>query len=320
MREMVSIVVPVYNVENYIDRCILSLLNQTYFNIEIILVNDGSTDNSAAKCHKYSLDDNRIKVIDKENGGLSDARNVGIQHASGDYLLFVDSDDYVASDMVEIMVDKITSENGDICVCDMEYHFDDGRKSFSCGGKFSSCSINDNPSLIRINNSACNKLYKKYLFNDIVFPVNKVYEDLATIPKLLYLAKKVVKVDKALYFYYQRTGSIVHVASKKIFDIYDAIDNCIKYVQSKGAKSVVLEELYHLYIVHGLDITTVKIKDFENKEMIDEYLLENMRHLRKYYPEYRHDAFYKNASFKKKIIYKLLDTDNTRMVRFFYGK
>lgn len=320
MKKKITIIVPVYNVEDYIDRCIKSLVQQTYRELEILLVNDGSKDSSAAKCHKWALEDGRIRVIDKKNGGLSDARNAGINEATGEYLLFIDSDDFVKEEMVEEMLSKLEQEQAEICVCDMEYYYDDGHTEFSQGGEFKSSSVEENPKLIQINNSACNKLFVASLFKEIRFPLGKVYEDLATIPKVLFEAKKVVKVNKPLYVYYQRAGSIAHTASKKIFDIYDAIFSCIKYMEEKNASKEVMEELYHMYVIHGLDLTTIRIKNFDDHRLIEEYLRENMKYLRKHYPEYRSDKLLKSMSWKKKMIFKLMDMGQMKVVKKLYGK
>lgn len=320
MNRKVSIIVPVYNVEDYINRCVKSLLQQDYPNFEVILVNDGSTDSSTACCHKWALEDERVQVIDKENGGLSDARNVGIEAAMGEFLLFVDSDDYIKEGMISAMMKKISEENAEVCVCDMEYEYDSGRKEYSSGGDFEKGSIQENPQLIRINNSACNKLFSKSLFNSIHFPVGKVYEDLATIPKVLFLAKKIIKVNEPFYVYYQREGSIAHTASSKVFDVYDAIASCITFMEENHADQKVIDEIHSLYIVHGLDLTTLRIKDFSDTSLIESYLKENMKYLRRYYPEYRSDKQLKEMSWKKKVIFKLMDQGWMGIVKKIYGK
>lgn len=320
MNRKVSIIVPVYNVEKYIDRCVDSLIKQSYPFIEVLLINDGSTDSSAAKCQKWTLEDRRIRVVDKENGGLSDARNVGIEESDGEYLMFVDSDDFIDEDMVLKMLGKLEDTKSEVCVCDMQYVYDDGRVENSCGGEFVEGSVCENPRLVGINNSACNKLFIRSLFNDIRFPVGKVYEDLATIPKVLFQASKIVKISEPFYNYYQRTGSIAHTASEKVFDVYDAIESCIKYMEKKQASTEVIDELHHLYILHGLDLTTLRIKEFDQEEMIIPYFVENMKHLRRYYPEYRSDSLLKKMPWKKKLIFSLMAQGHMKVVKKIYGK
>lgn len=319
MEMKVTVIVPIYNVEKYLKRCVDSILLQTYKDLEIILVNDGSSDNSLHLCKQFCEQDERIVLIDKRNGGLSDARNAGLQQATGDYVCFIDSDDFILPTMIEKMMHKIIIDQADICVCDMEYLYDDGVKSFASGGELEATSIKEMPQLIRINNSACNKLFKTNMFNDIQFPVGKYYEDLATVPILLYKANRVTKVDEPFYVYYQRTGSIAHTASKKIFEIYDAIETCIHYVKAHGNEQEIIKELYHLYILHGLELTTVRIKDFDDRSLIGDYLLENMELLKQHYPNYKQDTMMMEYSWKKKLIFKLLEYKKVNWVMKIYG-
>lgn len=319
MTKKVSIIVPVYNVEQYLERCIKSIQGQTYKNIEIILVNDGSTDDSLQICKGYE-DDSRVIIVNKLNGGLSDARNAGLAVATGDYVAFIDSDDFIRDRMIQTMLDSIEKNDADICVCDMVYLYDNGQLVYADGGDFSCSNTKNQPSLIRINNSACNKLFKTEMFKDVQFPVGKYYEDLATIPILIYKANKVSKVNDAFYVYYQRTGSIAHTANKKIFEIYDAIDDCISYVKHHGNEEQIIKELQHFYIIHGLDLTTLRIKDFDDKTLREAYLAENMKELQQRYPEWKKDCFYKQAGLRKKLIYSLLEKGKVRAVLKLYDK
>ena len=316
MEIVVSVVVPIYNVEKYLSRCIDSIIDQSYDKLQIILVNDGSKDHSLEISKEYEAKDKRIIVLDKVNGGLSDARNYGIRYATGEYIVFIDSDDFIKENMIEKMLKKITMTNSDICVCDMEYLYDNGNIEFASGGDFDVTS----DKLVDINNSACNKMYKTSMFSDISFPVGKYYEDLATIPILMHKANKVCKVNEAFYVYYQRSGSIAHSANKKIFDIYYAIDRCIQYIKKHDNDLVSIKKLQSLYVLHGLDITTVRIKDFDDKDIRKEYLVENMKNLKKYYPDYQNDERYKHASMKKKLIYKLMEMNLMGVVLKIYDR
>ena len=315
-----SIIVPVYNVEKYLAECLDTLLAQSEKNIEIIAVNDGSLDQSRTILSQYQQKDDRIIVVDKENGGLSDARNVGIEKASGEYLVFVDSDDAVHEDYVRELKNALEGSNSDIAVCDMAYFYEDGTKKKSSGGSFDCTNCLETPELIAINNSACNKMFKKELFDDCKFPYGKLYEDLALIPILLYKANRVVKVDKPLYFYRQRSGSIAHSSNPKIFDIYDAIDGLIEYVGSHGNEPLILRELYKLYVIHGLDLTTLRIKDFDDKAVREDYLRKNMERLNKSYPYYKEDPAYKSAGVKKKLIFELLNRNMFKQVLKIYDR
>ena len=320
MKECISVIVPVYNIETYLLECLESITNQTYTNIEIVAVNDGSTDTSRKLLESYQEKEPRLVIYDKENGGLSDARNYGIKMAKGEYILCVDGDDRIHPKMVEKLYRAIQENEADIAVSDMLYFYETKEDSYSNGGDFTCTNIHETPSLIAINNSACNKMYQKHLFDTIQFPVGLYFEDLATIPILLYNAKKVVKVDEPLYAYRQREGSIMHTASKKIFEIYDALDRVQDYIKANGNEENILEAFRSLYIVHGLDLTTLKIKDFDDKDIRVEYLKENMERLKKSYPNYTTDSLYKHASFKKKIIFKLLSNGMYSEVLKLYGR
>ena len=306
MRDCVSVIVPVYNVESYLLECLDSISSQTYTNIEIVAVNDGSTDSSRSLLETYQEKEKRLVIYDKENGGLSDARNYGIKRAKGNYIICVDGDDRIHPKMIEDLYYALQENEADISVCDMLYFYETKEDSYSSGGDFICTNIHETPELIAINNSACNKMYHKDLFKDIEFPVGLLFEDLATIPILLYNAKKVVKVNGPYYGYRQREGSIMHTASKRIFEIYDALDRVRDYIKAHGNEENVLEAFNSLYIVHGLDLTTLKIREFDDKDSRIEYLKENMERLKKSYPNYNKDRLYKHAPFKKKIIYRLL--------------
>ena len=214
---LISVIVPVYKVEAYLEKCVYSILNQTYKELEIILVDDGSPDECGKICDNLILVDRRIKALHKENGGLSDARNVGMLHANGAYYMFIDSDDFIHPRMISILMDCLSENNGDIAVCNFESIQDDYRME-----EFEE--IKTTPIIIEEEADrryyfledtytqftvAWNKLYKRELFEDITFPKGKVHEDEFTTYKLLHKAKKVIYMDAKLYFYVQRSNSIM---------------------------------------------------------------------------------------------------------------
>ena len=318
-RPLISVVIPIYNVEAFIKECLVSVMNQTYGNIEILSVNDGSTDHSREMMEPLAEQDHRIRILDKPNGGLSDARNYGIVHAKGEYICFVDGDDTIADTYVEKLY-EVLKDGGDISACDMEYVYEDGHREYSGGGDFTRSSVKENPSLIRINNSACNKLYKTSLFEEIQYPKEKLYEDLATVPIQIYRSDSVVKVNEPLYFYRQRSGSIQHKIDERVFHIYDAIDRCRDYVKSHGNEPKVLEEIKHMYIIYGLDITTLKIKDMDRSGDRKGMLQKNVELLKERYPDYRNDTYLKGMGSKKKLIFFLLDKGFYGMVLKLYDR
>jgi glycosyltransferase involved in cell wall biosynthesis len=208
----ISVIVPIYNVEEYLKRCINSICGQSYVNLEIILVNDGSTDTCPGICDEYRKKDSRVRVINKQNGGLSDARNIGLEYATGDYISFVDSDDYIAKNMLEILVNTCITENCEIAVCGVVRKYSDREISTSSD----LVEVLDNKTafeyLIKgkyFHDYAWNKLYKSELFRDIRYPVGKIYEDVFTTYKVFARANKVGYIDQPLYYYVQRDGSIL---------------------------------------------------------------------------------------------------------------
>lgn len=214
---LVSVVVPVYKVEKYIHKCIKSVFDQTYGNLEIILVDDGSPDTCPIICDEYAKKDERVKVIHKENGGLSDARNAGIDIATGDFIAFIDSDDYVAPNMIQTLLELAIDKQADIAACNYCRVFPDGKViNRETGVSLTEMSNIEALEDIFLSPSYCevmtwNKLYSRSLFNQnmIRFPKGKIHEDNFTTYKLFYDAKKIVYTDTVLYYYVQRDDSIM---------------------------------------------------------------------------------------------------------------
>ena len=232
---MVSVIIPVYNVEKYLCECIESVINQTYKELEIILVDDGSTDDSGRICDKYKQLDTRIKVIHKKNGGLSSARNAGIEIATGSLYTFIDSDDFIALNMIESLLYALNKTNADISVCSMTSVENLINNSFST--KVNLYTKEETLKFIlsetRIPTSACGKLYKKELFKTIRFPDGKIYEDLGTTYRVVDLVYRIALIDTPKY-YYRRTNpqSITQTTfSNKQLDYYvisTELENFIK--------------------------------------------------------------------------------------------
>ncbi len=213
----ISVIVPVYNVKDYLERCVNSLLAQTYPNTEILLIDDGSTDESGRICDRLMQTDSRIKVIHQNNMGLSGARNTGLDHATGDYVFFCDSDDYLHKNALRHMYDKLISDRADIVACGFSNVWDDHQNSgreeaVTCpnpgvwDGKHAVIEMLRSNSICTV---AWNKLYKSELFSDVRFPVGVIHEDEATTYKLIYSSKIVAYTPELLYKYYQRNGSIM---------------------------------------------------------------------------------------------------------------
>ena len=215
---LVSIIVPIYNVEQYLARCIESLLRQTYENIEIILVNDGSTDRSLEICEEFKQKDSRVQVIHKANGGLSSARNVGIETAKGDFLTFIDSDDFINERYVEILMQN-ASQDG-LSIIQLQTFFEDetdvGRRVDPNLVSFQKYDRRKMLELFLTDNvyvSACGKMFPSKAFAEIRFPEGRIYEDFATLYKVYNLCDTFFVSDIALYYYFMRRNSI----TKKTF-------------------------------------------------------------------------------------------------------
>ena len=234
---LVSIVVPVYNIKGYIGKCIDSLIMQTYKNIEIILVDDGSTDGSAEICETYAKRDERIMIIHKENGGLSDARNEGIENATGEYISLVDGDDFVDKYYIERQYRALSKYNADMAITSHSVVYPKKTIDMSTKEEYT-----DNPEgILRqilydegIDLSAWGKLYKKNLFNNIKYPKGRLFEDSATTYKLID-ACDIIAVDSvSVYNYVMRSDSIVNKDfSKNKMDLITSTQEMTDYVREK---------------------------------------------------------------------------------------
>jgi len=312
MEELISIIVPIYNVERYLEKCVRSIINQTYKNIEIILINDGSKDNSAAICDEFLKQDDRIIVIHKENEGLSEARNVGLSVAKGKYVGFIDSDDYIEKDMFERMYNNLKRFNVDISICNMVEENEDGKKIYYY--------IDNNTGIVEFNkiealkgliidkmitNHACNKLYKKELFNNIKYPYKRKMEDMATTYKIFDVANKVVVDSSVGYHYIQRKDSIMGNINKDLIEHYElAVEEKDRYLLDKYPElkeSIQIERINSIKTLFYYCVSA-GFKDIYNskkyKKLLEEY--------RRYYKGYRKKIF-KTINNGAKIAYELLN-------------
>lgn len=219
---VISIIIPVYNVKKYLDRCLKSVLAQTYTNLEIIIVDDGSTDGSGNLCDDYALIDSRIVVVHQKNSGLSSARNTGLDIAKGNYLLFVDSDDWIGVDFVSYLYNKIQSYSADIVSTRLIFSYEkNDTMIYKHFRNMSSDLLLTSEKALEallyrkiLSTSAAGKLYKADLFAGIRFPVGKIYEDFGTIYKVFDSAKNVLVAVQDGYYYYQRQNSIINSSFK----------------------------------------------------------------------------------------------------------
>lgn len=214
MSELVSVIVPIYKVESYLERCINSILMQTYKNLEIILIDDGSPDKCGQICDIYAERDSRIVVIHKDNGGLSDARNVGIKRSKGEYLTFIDSDDWVHETFIEKIINICKAESADLVIAEYLKTADDKFQIIQNDPRCFVFSSEQAMSKMFGEHDitftiACGKLYRKSLFANISFPLGRKHEDQFTTYKLYFEANRIVYTTDILYFYWQRNDSIM---------------------------------------------------------------------------------------------------------------
>jgi len=236
-QSLISVIVPIYNVEDYIEECLKSIAQQNYSNYEVILINDGSTDDSM-KVVSLFIESNseKFRLYHKENGGLSDARNFGLNKAKGEFVVFIDSDDYIAPTMLSTVGNAAQESKSDIVCFALAEVSEQGNKiryipansTLSIG----TYALSDAKNLISSSlPNACNKLIRKSLFtqNNIQFPVGLWYEDLAINPKLFFFANSITFIEDELYFYRQRDGAITKTFSLKVMDIYQVLASLVTF-------------------------------------------------------------------------------------------
>lgn len=262
---LISIIVPVYNVEPYLERCVCSIVSQTYNNLEIILVDDGSPDKCSEICEKFAQSDSRIRVYHKENGGLSDARNFGVERASGEYIAFIDSDDYIAPNYIEYLLTLLKKYNADISACCMTEAYEDNA-DYRTNNKIPSEQLMTGKKACRklLGNlcyrllvTAWGKLYRSDIVKKYPFPVGKIHEDEATTCKYYYEADRVAVGNRCLYAYYQNPKGIMNTKGNTLNpDMVWSFEHRVKFFEehneSKLAK-IAWNPLYNCYVRDSID-------------------------------------------------------------------
>ena len=298
----VSVIVPVYNVEKYIKKCLDSLVNQTLEDIEIVVINDGSPDNSQKIIDKYVKKyPDKVKSYIKQNGGLGSARNYGIEKATGKYLCFVDSDDYINLDALEKLYNIAVDKKADIVTTSQNYRVDDDNVFVDDFYRVRT----DNKLCEFIINEAgsCNKIIKKDIIikNDFKFFENHFYEDIAVTPTLALYTQKIEIVDEPYYYYVNRSGSIMNQVkyNKKIEDIFDSLNNVVKEFKKKKKYDEYYQEIEYIYISHLLHDSILRFLPFEEgKEQIDKII--NL--MDKEFPGWKKNKYFKTRNLKYKIV------------------
>ncbi len=312
----VSIIVPVYNVENYLRRCMDSLVNQTLDDIEIIVVNDGSTDGSREILKEYEEKyPSMIKVLDKSNGGLSDARNYGIPYATGEYIAFLDSDDYVEKYMYEKMYKKAKEDNSDYVECDFIWEYPN-KKKIDKG-----ITYKDKKGMMTYARVvAWNKLIRRELLDQakIEYPKGLRYEDVEFFYKMIPYYNKVSFVKEPFIHYIQRDNSISNNQNEKTRDIFSVLDNVISYYKEKDLFDEYKTELEYTYtrlLLCSSLFRMVKIKDRKIRKRI---LAENWKKINKEFPEWKKNKILRNDKGLKNLYMRTVSSFSYKIYCFIF--
>ena len=278
-----SIIIPVYNVKDYLPECLDSVVQQTFQDYEVLVVDDGSTDGSAKVIDQYAKKYDRILAFHKKNGGLSDARNYGLKKAKGEYIVFVDSDDFVSKELLFQCDEVIHRENPDILYFDFYEYFHSSHFRVLSGVK-QICATEKERYMISPP-AAWNKVYKKSLFldHDIWFPKGLWYEDLATTPRLLVHAQKISYLAEPLYYYRQREGSIMNTVNVKMFQMFDVLELLRKSIFGYDDVLCILALLNLTFLNRTLSMS--KERDIYQKQ------LQAILYMQTYYPHWKKNKF-----------------------------
>lgn len=292
----VSVIVPIYNVEKYIEKCLESLVNQTLKEIQIILVNDGSKDKSGEIAKKYAQKyKDKIIYLEKENGGLSDARNYGIPYAEGEYIAFIDSDDYIEKNAYEEMYHKAIEEQSDYVECDFIWEYPNKMKI----DRYTEYK-NSKEMLKNVRVIAWNKLIKRSIIveNNILFPKGLRYEDVEFTYKLIPHLNKCSHVDKPFIHYIQRENSIINNQNERNADIFTVLDNVIKYYKDNNLYEEYREEMEYTYARYLLCRSFTRICKIKDKDTRKKLVKEGWENLNTKFPDWKKNKFLKTKSIK----------------------
>lgn len=269
----VSLIIPVYNVEKYLDKCLGSVEKQTFKDFEAVIVNDGSTDNSLEIIEKYTQRNDNFICFSTENNGLGGARNFGLSKAAGEYVVFLDSDDYISPDCLEKLYRAITDNESDIAVCNIYDVKEDG--TVISTSKTNLCNVTtslfESHQILFNRPCAWAKMYRKSLFDGFSYVSREWYEDIRLTPKLFLKANKITYIDDYLFFYVQRAGSIMNNSNaKRNLEIINAFDDLISYFKESGAYETYQSELEYLVVEHIAvsGLTRVVLSKDKNKKAV----------------------------------------------------
>lgn len=313
----VSIIVPIYNVEKYLKKSLDSLLNQTLEDIQIVLVNDGSTDNSGKIAKQYAnKNSGKMLYVEKENGGLSDARNYGIKYATGDYIAFLDSDDYVEKNTYEKMYDKAIQENADYVECDFIWEYPNKIK------KDKQYKYNNKKEMLTfVRVVAWNKLIKRNIVveNNLEFPKGLRYEDVEFTYKLITYINKFTYVDEEFIHYVQRENSISNVQNERTAEIFKIFENVIKFYKEKGIYEQYKQELEYTYTRYLLCSSFKRMCKIKNKQKRKELLNKNWENLNSKFPNWKENKILKTVNLGKNKYMKTINKYSYKIYAFIFS-
>lgn len=273
MMPLISVIVPVYKVEEFLKRCVDSILSQTFRDFELFLVDDGSPDNCGEICDEYAEKDTRVIVIHKKNGGLSDARNVALDRASGEYITFIDSDDYVLNNHLESLLFALNETNSDIAIANITSFCSDGVDTNFYSPSEKLQLLNNKKDIFSTIYQPCAaaKLYKRCVYSDIRFPVGRLYEDVFVYHDVLDRSKRICFTGKNSYFYFIRSESIMHQRYQlKFTDIIDALELRIKKIEEIGLTELANDNRQFIYSRVAVAFANLNPEIQENKNRLKE--------------------------------------------------
>lgn len=295
---MISIIIPCYNAEKTIKRCLESVISQTYKNIEIVIINDGSIDKTDSIIKKY-INDNRIKYYNRSNHGIGKTRNFGIKEATGEYITFLDSDDYLPNDAIDNLYKLAQKNKLDLVVSD--YYVDNKNIKSEKIKSFPITNVKKNPNLIfDINLAPWNKLYKKELIENIKFEENLKYEDAPFVVESIIKAKKIGKLDKETYYYVVNSNSETTIRDERIFDIFKILDIIGRLVENKKE----LTEVYKTLCIRIICNYNIQQRYQKKIKTANRFINKGFYYMKKVDPKYKHSVYFKNRSKNKALIEK----------------
>ncbi len=308
----VSIIVPVYNVYPYLRRCLQSLVDQTLKDIEIIVVNDGTLDQSQEIIDEFAKKDPRILALKKKNGGLSDARNYGLPYAKGEYIAFVDSDDYVDVTMYEKMYQKAKSGSFDLVECDCYWEYPNKKV-------LDSSHIVDNY-FVDIRVMAWNKIYRRKLLEKtkVLFPKGLQFEDICFCYQLLPYVQKIGYVEEALYYYIQRNTSIANTVNERVRETYDILKLILDYYDEKKLTKKYQKELEYVTMKFILGRNFYRICALKDKKLRKQYLEEGYQFLMTHFPNWKKNPYLLKKKGWRHFYYRHLNHFSYSVSAFFF--